>query len=189
MSAPLIEPATMVLTYCHSKLRLECMTALGRDSVPLVYIRRKSWSSSIRGFGAAAVVVNHCAKSFQPSGGACPAGISATLLVTTPSSRVACSAVDVNSASAEQREKVFQTDGERARYLIDARNRLGAFKSWEEIKSEVPSFDDGMIENMKQAGARVLAVEAGKTILLDETATIALADRYGITITAVASGK
>jgi DUF1009 family protein len=38
---------------------------------------------------------------------------------------------------------------------------------------------------MRQAGARVLAIEAGKTILLDEDATIALANRYGIAITAL----
>ncbi len=41
------------------------------------------------------------------------------------------------------------------------------------------------IESMRKAGARVLAIEAGKTILLDEAETLALADRYGITVVAV----
>jgi DUF1009 family protein len=38
---------------------------------------------------------------------------------------------------------------------------------------------------MYRAGARVLAIEAGQTILLDEAETVALADRYGIAITAL----
>jgi DUF1009 family protein len=33
----------------------------------------------------------------------------------------------------------------------------------------------------------VLAVEAGKTIVIDQEATVALADRYGITIVARAA--
>jgi hypothetical protein len=36
-----------------------------------------------------------------------------------------------------------------------------------------------------QAGGKVLAVEAGKTILLDEAETIDLADRYGLTVVAL----
>ena len=36
-------------------------------------------------------------------------------------------------------------------------------------------------------GARVLAIEAGKTIVIDQEQTIALADRYGITIVARAA--
>ena len=60
---------------------------------------------------------------------------------------------DLNSASAEDLDRVFQIDGERASYLLDARKRLGKFTSWEQVKSEVPSFDDGMIENLKNSGA------------------------------------
>ncbi|MGF6882624.1 hypothetical protein ABIA39_001566 [Nocardia sp. GAS34] len=44
-----------MLTYCHIRLRLESIAPLGRDSVPLVYIRRSTSSSSItmsgNGFG------------------------------------------------------------------------------------------------------------------------------------------
>ena len=38
---------------------------------------------------------------------------------------------------------------------------------------------------MHRAGAHVLAVEAGQTILLDEAEVIALADRYGIAVTSL----
>ena len=43
------------------------------------------------------------------------------------------------------------------------------------------------IETMRRAGARVLAVEAGRTIILDQADTIALADRYGLTLVALGS--
>jgi competence protein ComEA len=63
--------------------------------------------------------------------------------------------LDINSASAEELERVFQMDGTRARYLIDTRNRIGGFRSWDDLKREAPSFDDGMIENLRKAGARL----------------------------------
>jgi DNA uptake protein ComE-like DNA-binding protein len=70
----------------------------------------------------------------------------------TKSSR---SNLDINSASAEQLESVFEMDGERARYLIQTRDRLGGFESWDQVKREAPSFDDGMIRNLQQAGATI----------------------------------
>jgi DUF1009 family protein len=45
------------------------------------------------------------------------------------------------------------------------------------------------VEALRQAGGRVLAVEAGKTILLDERETVALADRYGLTIVAAEAAR
>lgn len=41
----------------------------------------------------------------------------------------------MNDASEEDLERVFQMDGERARYLIDTRNRLGRFTSWEQCRN------------------------------------------------------
>jgi hypothetical protein len=38
---------------------------------------------------------------------------------------------------------------------------------------------------MRAAGATALAIEAGRTILIDEAETVALADRYGIAIAAM----
>jgi hypothetical protein len=57
----------------------------------------------------------------------------------------------------------------------------------QDMRFDVPTVGCTTIETMYQAGARVLAVEAGKTILLDEPVTVALADRYGISIVAVTS--
>jgi UDP-2,3-diacylglucosamine hydrolase len=57
-------------------------------------------------------------------------------------------------------------------------------KPQQDRRFDVPTVGTHTIETMRQAGARVLAVEAGKTILLDEADTIALAERYGIAIVA-----
>jgi hypothetical protein len=58
-------------------------------------------------------------------------------------------------------------------------------KPQQDRRFDVPTVGCATIETMRLAGARVLAVEAGQTILLDEAATIALADRYGMTVVAL----
>jgi DUF1009 family protein len=55
-------------------------------------------------------------------------------------------------------------------------------KPQQDMRFDVPTVGSATIETMHKAGARVLAIEAGKTILLDEDQTVALADRYGLTI-------
>jgi DUF1009 family protein len=57
-------------------------------------------------------------------------------------------------------------------------------KPEQDRRFDVPTVGKQTIESMRAAGARVLAIEAGRTILLDEAETVALADRYGIVITA-----
>jgi len=47
---------------------------------------------------------------------------------------------------------------------------------------DVPTVGTHTIETMHKAGARVLAIEAGQTILLDESEVLNLADRYGIAV-------
>jgi hypothetical protein len=58
-------------------------------------------------------------------------------------------------------------------------------KPQQDMRFDVPTIGVDTIETLHKAGARVLAIEAGKTILLDEPATIARADRYGITVVAI----
>jgi DUF1009 family protein len=57
-------------------------------------------------------------------------------------------------------------------------------KPQQDMRFDVPTVGGSTIETMRQAGARVLALEAGKTIILDQDKTVELADRYGITIVA-----
>lgn len=61
-------------------------------------------------------------------------------------------------------------------------------KPQQDMRFDVPTVGVTTIETMAKAGAGVLAIEAGRTIFLDEAATIALADRHGISITAVDPG-
>jgi hypothetical protein len=59
-------------------------------------------------------------------------------------------------------------------------------KPQQDMRFDVPTVGCMTIKTMHQAGASVLAVEAAKTIILDQTETVALADRHGITIVALA---
>jgi DUF1009 family protein len=57
-------------------------------------------------------------------------------------------------------------------------------KPQQDQRFDVPTVGCATIETMHRAGGRVLAIEAGQTIILDQTQTVALADRYGISIVA-----
>ncbi len=58
-------------------------------------------------------------------------------------------------------------------------------KPRQDMRFDVPTVGTATIRTMHEAGATALAIEAGKTILLDEVETVALADRYGIAIAAL----
>jgi DUF1009 family protein len=62
-------------------------------------------------------------------------------------------------------------------------------KPQQDMRFDVPTVGCSTIETLRQAGGRVLAIEAGKTIVLDQAQTVALADRYGITIVALHDAK
>jgi DUF1009 family protein len=57
-------------------------------------------------------------------------------------------------------------------------------KPQQDNRFDVPTVGIDTIETMRAAGARVLAIEANRTILLDEAETIARADRYNMTVVA-----
>jgi DUF1009 family protein len=58
-------------------------------------------------------------------------------------------------------------------------------KPQQDMRFDVPTIGTSTIENLHKAGARVLAIEAGKTIVIDQPDVIALADRHGLTIIAL----
>jgi DUF1009 family protein len=62
-------------------------------------------------------------------------------------------------------------------------------KPQQDMRFDVPTIGRTTIESLRQAGGLVLAVEAGKTIVIDESDTVALADRYGLSIVALAPGR
>jgi DUF1009 family protein len=55
----------------------------------------------------------------------------------------------------------------------------------QDMRFDVPTIGAGTIQTIHDAGGKVLAIEADKTIVLDQEKTIALADRLGITIVAM----
>jgi DUF1009 family protein len=73
--------------------------------------------------------------------------------------------------------------------------RAGAFtvikvaKPQQDMRFDVPTIGCSTIETMSKARARVLAIESGKTIVLDQEQTVALADRLGISIVALEDGR
>src|SRR4051794_3560565 len=58
-------------------------------------------------------------------------------------------------------------------------------KPQQDMRFDVPTVGITTIENLHKAGARVLAIEAGRTIVIDQADVVALADRYGLSIVAV----
>jgi DUF1009 family protein len=58
-------------------------------------------------------------------------------------------------------------------------------KPQQDMRFDVPTIGTSTIENLHKAGARVLAIEADKTIVIDQPDVVALANRYGLTIVAL----
>jgi DUF1009 family protein len=61
-------------------------------------------------------------------------------------------------------------------------------KPQQDMRFDVPTIGIGTIEALAQSGGRVLAVEAGKTILIDEPHVAQMALRWSITIVALHGG-
>jgi DUF1009 family protein len=55
-------------------------------------------------------------------------------------------------------------------------------KPQQDMRFDVPTVGVQTIQSMYEAGGRVLAIESGKTILLDQDEVVALADKFGISI-------
>lgn len=62
-------------------------------------------------------------------------------------------------------------------------------KPQQDMRFDVPTVGQGTLETMARVGGRVLAIEAGKTILLEDSAFRATAQRLGITVVAIAPGE
>ncbi len=57
-------------------------------------------------------------------------------------------------------------------------------KPQQDMRFDVPTIGAGTLESMKAAGATVLAVEADRTIVIDQPDLVKLAEQYGITVVA-----
>lgn len=61
-------------------------------------------------------------------------------------------------------------------------------KPHQDMRFDVPTVGLTTIHNLHDAGARVLAIEADKTIVIDQADVVALAEKFGITIVALPDG-
>jgi UDP-2,3-diacylglucosamine hydrolase len=62
-------------------------------------------------------------------------------------------------------------------------------KPQQDMRFDVPTVGRLTIENLHRAGGRVLAIEADKTIILDQVETVELANRYRISIVALSRSE
>ena len=58
-------------------------------------------------------------------------------------------------------------------------------KPQQDMRFDVPTIGVGTLETLVAAGGRVLAVEAGRTIILDQPQVIAFADRHKLVLVAL----
>lgn len=58
-------------------------------------------------------------------------------------------------------------------------------KPQQDMRFDVPAIGIGTVESLIAAGGRVLAIEASKTIIIDQSQVVELADRHGLTIVAL----
>jgi DUF1009 family protein len=61
-------------------------------------------------------------------------------------------------------------------------------KPRQDMRFDVPTIGLGTLESMVAAGGKVLAVEAGKTILVERQSVVEFADRHGLVIIALEAG-
>jgi len=61
-------------------------------------------------------------------------------------------------------------------------------KPQQDMRFDVPTIGVTTIDNLHRSGARVLAIEAGKTIVIDQPDVVALADHFGMSIIALPEG-
>jgi UDP-2,3-diacylglucosamine hydrolase len=58
-------------------------------------------------------------------------------------------------------------------------------KPQQDMRFDVPTIGTTTIENLYKSGAKVLAIEAGRTIVVDQEEVVAMADRLGLAIVAL----
>jgi DUF1009 family protein len=58
-------------------------------------------------------------------------------------------------------------------------------KPQQDMRFDVPTIGRGTLETLVESGARVLAIEAGKTIIIDQDDVIQFARRHGLSLVAV----
>jgi DUF1009 family protein len=97
---------------------------------------------------------------------------------------VAVEAMEGTDATIERAGALFGALGDPASTLSRALTVVKVAKPNQDMRFDVPVVGVATIEAMVRAGATCLAVEAGRTLLFDAAAIVALADASGIAVVA-----
>jgi UDP-2,3-diacylglucosamine hydrolase len=97
---------------------------------------------------------------------------------------VAVEAMEGTDATIERAGTLFHTLSDAASTLSRALTVVKVAKPNQDMRFDVPVIGVATIEAMVRAGATCLAVEAGRTLLFDAAAIIAMANRSGIAVIA-----
>ena len=62
-------------------------------------------------------------------------------------------------------------------------------KPQQDMRFDVPTIGLGTVQSLVEAGGSVLAVEAGKTIIIDQQQVIEYADQHGVVLVALTDGR
>ncbi len=62
-------------------------------------------------------------------------------------------------------------------------------KPKQDMRFDVPTIGVGTLRTLVEARARVLAAEAGRTIVLDEPEVVRFADQHGLVVVALRDGR
>jgi len=95
---------------------------------------------------------------------------------------VAVEAMEGTDATIARAGELFRTLGEGDSTLKRALTVVKVAKPNQDMRFDVPVVGVATIEAMRVAGATCLCVEAGRTLLFDLAAMVALADEAGITV-------
>lgn len=82
---------------------------------------------------------------------------------------------------------VLRAGGSAANKLLPDMAVVKVARSKQDMRFDLPVIGAGTLESMREAGAGVLAIEAGKTLILDKTAFLSKASGLGITVIAIDS--
>jgi DUF1009 family protein len=97
---------------------------------------------------------------------------------------VAVEAMEGTDATIERAGTLFRALSDSASTLSRALTVVKVAKPNQDMRFDVPVVGVATIAAMVRAGATCLAVEAGRTLLFDSAAIIALADKSGVTLVA-----
>lgn len=110
-----------------------------------------------------------------------------------------CAELDIGQAIAVREREVIAVEAiEGTDRMIARAGELCPSGGWvlvkvakpgQDMRFDVPTIGPATVENMKQAGGAVIALQAGKVLIAEREQTLALADKLGVAIVGIEEGQ